>query len=402
MTYTAVDCQSFAGGFTLGMVQAGFRLTGKREMKGGFGVANCEANRHLLGDSWWAEAVDPGQWSAPTMRPDVVFGNPPCSGFSVMSHKDFRGADSPINSCMWAFVEYAARCRPTIAVFESVQMARTRPDGLDLMRRLRNHLEELTGDYYTLHHVRHNALAVGGAAMRKRYFWVVSAIPFGIVREKKRHVPRLRDIFSDLDNLALAWGAQAYRQPPTWWSKDKRSDSGVVDGQAAVSSPLSRRLYDLMTVEPWHPGEHMSKVIERYYDRTGTVPASWAGFKDHMISREFQLGFTQPCRWNGDNYARVITGGSPGSVIHPTLDRLITFREVARVMGFPDDWKIAPLRHNPGMVMTWGKGITVQCGKWIGKQIHNALDGNPGDYPGEPLGDREFDINVTNDYVPLS
>jgi len=37
--YRAVDCQGFAGGFTLGMVQAGFHLVGKREMKAGFGVA---------------------------------------------------------------------------------------------------------------------------------------------------------------------------------------------------------------------------------------------------------------------------------------------------------------------------------------------------------------------------
>lgn len=398
--YTAVDCQSFAGGFTLGMVQAGFRLVGKREMKGGFGVANCEANRHLLGDSWVAESVNPEQWTP--VAADVVFGNPPCSGFSVMSAKDFRGADSPINHCMWAFVEYTARCRPPIAVFESVQMARTRSDGLDLMRRLRTHLEELTGVRYTLHHIRHNALAVGGAAMRKRYFWLVSAVPFGIVRERRRVVPRLRDIFLDLDNLALAWQPQPYRQPPTWWSKDKRADSGVVDGHVAATSPLSRRLGELMAVEPWHPGEHMSKVIQRYHARTGLMPPSWAGLQDHIIEKEFQLGFTQPCRWNGENYARVITGGSPGSVIHPTLNRLITYREVARVMGFPDDWRIAPLRHNPGMIMTWGKGITVQCGEWIGRWIGNALHGCPGDYPGEPLGDREFDINVTNDYVPIS
>src|SRR3954468_937403 len=106
MTPRFVDALGFAGGFTLGMVQAGFELVGKRELRGGFGVANCEANRHLLGDSWHAEATDHERWTVPREGAELVFGNPPCSGFSVMSAKEFRGADSKINHCMWAFVDY--------------------------------------------------------------------------------------------------------------------------------------------------------------------------------------------------------------------------------------------------------------------------------------------------------
>ena len=118
--YDAIDVLGFAGGFTLGMAQAGFRLVGKREMKGGFGVANCEANRHLLGHDWKSEAGDPAGWTVPSGGASVVFGNPPCSGFSVMSSKEFRGADSKINHCMWAFADYVARVAPQVAVFESV------------------------------------------------------------------------------------------------------------------------------------------------------------------------------------------------------------------------------------------------------------------------------------------
>jgi hypothetical protein len=73
----AIDCMSFAGGFTMGMVQAGFTLAAKREMKGGFGVANCEANRDLLGYGWKAQASDAKDWTV--VPAEVVFGNPPCS-----------------------------------------------------------------------------------------------------------------------------------------------------------------------------------------------------------------------------------------------------------------------------------------------------------------------------------
>lgn len=77
--YSAVDVMGFAGGFTLGVVQAGFKLIGKRELPGGFGVANCEANRHLLGDSWQTEVGQERSWT-PVRDAQLLFGNPPCSG----------------------------------------------------------------------------------------------------------------------------------------------------------------------------------------------------------------------------------------------------------------------------------------------------------------------------------
>jgi DNA (cytosine-5)-methyltransferase 1 len=396
MGYRAVDVMGFAGGFTLGVVQAGFELVGKREMKGGFGVANCEANRHLLGDSWRAEVGDAATWLVPHGGVDLVFGNPPCSGFSVMSAKHFRGADSPINHCMWAFAGYVARALPTIAAFESVQMARTRVDGLDLMRRLRAHVEELTGRRWDLHHVRHNAYSVGGAAQRRRYFWVISQVPFGVEVPRPTRVPTLNEVVGDLAGLANSWQAQPYRRPPTWWSRGRRADAGVVDGMTIISNPLTTRIGSLMTSVGWRPGEHIAKVARRYYDEHGCLPRSFAAFEKKIIDNDFNMGFTTPVRWNGEHAARVITGGSLLTTVHPTLDRMITMREAARVMGFPDDWRILPLRGQSGLVATWGKGITVDCGRWLGEWVRRALDGDPGTHTGVALGEREWDIDVTH------
>lgn len=392
--YRAVDVMSFAGGFTLGMVQAGFTLVGKRELKGGFGVANCEANRHLLGDTWSAETGDHNTWSP--VPADVVFGNPPCSGFSVMSHKTFRGADSPINHCMWSFARYAAAVRPLVAVFESVQMARTRPDGLALMRQLRSLVEDLTGDQWTLYHVRHNAYCVGGAAIRRRYFWVISRIPFGVEPPSARRLPTLNDVIGDLAPLGDSWWAQPYRAPASWWARPKLSASGAVDGHVTVKAPIVRRMADLIAEVEWKPKEHVQLVAQRYYDKMGRLPESWAETEEKLIKRDFFMGFTTPVRWSGVEPARVITGGSLLSVLHPWLPRIITHREAARILGFPDDWRIAPLRGVSQLNATWGKGITVECGRWIGDAIARALAGNPDGYVGTPLGDREFDLDFTN------
>lgn len=393
MKHTFVDALGFAGGFTLGMVQAGFELVGKREMKGGFGVANCEANRHLLGHGWKTEATDPARWT--TVDATVVAGNPPCSGFSGMSAKHFRGANSPINHCMWSFVDYAARVRPQLAVFESVQLAFTRPDGLALMRALRHDLEEKTGDKWTLHHVLHNVYSVGGVAHRRRYFWVASRVPFGIEWPHRDRLPVLDDAIGDLEHQPEAWTAEPLVGTPSWWAQPRTREDRLVDGHVSVRAPLVQRVVDLVQGVEWNGGEHLATLARRYYDTHGELPASWKHIEAKTVANDFNLGYNTPVRWKGDEPARVITGAGPIVAFHPRLDRPLTHREVARVMGYPDEWLINPLRGNPGLTMTWGKGITVDCGRWIGEWVHAALDDNPGSYKGEQIGDQEFLIDCT-------
>lgn len=392
--YTYVGNQTFAGGFDVGMVQGGFKLVHRAEMTGGFGLANCLANKHVLGYDWTHEACPPEQWTP--VKADVVVGNPPCSAWSVMSSKDFRGAESKILGCTWAFVEYALRCDPQVIIFESVQQAYTKEDGIQLMRHLRTHAEEKTGDRWDLYHVLHNAYSVGGPAQRRRYFWVISRLPFGIEPPRPRRVPVLNDVIGDLASLGRSWHPQAYRAPAHPWAEHLRSPSGTVDGHIHRDNPLTRRIRDLLDGVGWRAGESISEVCRRHHERFGRLPVSFAATESKIVSKNFMMGFTTPVRWNGEAAARVITGGSLQMVIHPWLPRTITHREAARVLGFPDDWKILPLRGVSGLDMTWGKGISVACGRWIATWVRRALDGSPGDYVGDPLGERERVIDVTH------
>lgn len=386
----------FAGGFTLGMVQAGFRLIAKRELPGGFGAANCEANRHLLGNDWATETTPAELWTVPVGGADVVFGNPPCSGFSVMSAKSFRGADSKINHCMWAFADYVSRVRPTLAVFESVQQAYSSVTGRELMRQLRDRVEERTGERWNLFHVRHNAYSVGGAAQRKRYFWLISRVPFGVEIPQLRVLPVLNDVIGDLAPLPLTWSAQPYRAPAHPWTHQLLNPIGTVDGHIGLNNPLTRRIGDLLDGVEWRPGEAIHIVAKRHYTTHGRLPNSWQASERKLVDKSFVMGFTTPTRWNGANHARVITGGSLQMVVHPWLPRLITHREAARVLGFPDNWNILPLRKISGLHTTWGKGISTHCGRWIGEWIRRSLDGQPGSVIGTSIGEREREIDVTH------
>lgn len=396
MTYTAVDVQGFAGGFTLGAVQAGFKLIGKREMQGGFGVANCEANRALLGDDWQSEAVVPEAWSVPNGGADLVFGNPPCSGFSVLSSKSFRGVESKINACMWSFSNYAARVEPQIAIFESVPLAFTQ--GHSLMTALFESLREKVPDpNWKLYHVRHNAYALGGPAMRARYFWVAARIPFGIEIERPVKLPVFADVIGDLiGQTEGVWGPQTYAGTPTWYSARNWSSSGTFDGHVAIDNPNTRRTRDIMRELDWQPGEYAQKATRRYYEKHGKLPDSWQHLQDKLIERDFAQGYNTPTMWRPDQPARVVTGAGMLNGVHYSEQRTFTHREVARVMGFPDDWLIEPLQNVPGLFMTWGKGITVDCGRWIARWAREALDGNPGSHVGHQVAEDEWLIDVTN------
>lgn len=421
MSLRAIDCHGFGGGFTLGVVQAGFELQAKFSREVGFGVYNTLANRQLLGQGWHSYASDPALWER--MDADLVFGNPPCSGFSTLSNAKFRGTDSKINDYMWELINYAGRVAPPIVAWESVQT--TFRQGLELMRQLRARLEDVSGYKYTLYHVLHNNLSHGGVSMRKRYFFVAARIPFGVdlgrVDRDGRlvetdHVPTLADALRDLAPLGLTMANQVYptiqmvgdervrvMNSSTWAQREMHSGSGVVDGHDIAHAKSNDRALEVFEYEgtEWKPGERLSDVLQRFYAEHGYLPKGWyypskivdpdtgevviTTKAQRLVDTQFNMGYSQPVRWHGDRPANVITGGGAHGIIHPWLNRFFTHRELARIQGFPDDWRIWPVRAAPDVGPAWGKGVPVQAGRWVARWARAALEGSPGPMTGVPL-----------------
>lgn len=372
MTYTAIDCQSFAGGFSLGVNQAGFKVIAKREHEGGFGSPLAFGNRHLLGSDWELEACDASGWTP--MDADLVFGNPPCAGFSTRSSRiysgsghenivEYRGVNSPANSCMWDFVRYAAKCNPQVAIFESVQQAYT--GGLSLMRDLRDEFEALTGREMHLTHVLHSNSALGGFAQRNRYFWVISERPFGVnIPELDRRLT-VRDAIGDLEN------------------------GSDVEGHVGRDTPRTRRLAELAAKVEWLEGEKSGVAYDRAI--ANGVTLDW----EHVSNVETGTSQFAPARMHYDRPAPVLTGKALTEFVHPTQPRFITHREVARIMGFPDEWNCGPaVEAGERGMFWWGKGIPVGSGRWIAQQAANYLDRGNAKIYGTETGTRESVINI--------
>lgn len=430
MTLRAIDVHGFGGGFTLATVQAGFELVAKKSREVGFGVYNCLGNRALLGDKWEAQSEPPAQWEP--HEAELVVGNPPCSGFSTLSRADFRGENSSINECMWELQRYASKVRPRMVIFESVQQ--TFKQGIKLMRRLHTALCEETGIEYGLTHVLHNNLSHGGVSNRRRYFWVAWQPGYQLhvntlmstrfdYRTNQLHVeplqyvPKFGDMLLDLEPVGMSMQEQPYSatqtmhdpddDAPVWshvvnsarWSREQAHDgTGRVDGHITNKSPYVTRMMEAavrLANDGWHWPERAraADVLREYHRRYGKLPDSFNYLTkvadsrglitkaERLLETDFAMGHNQLARWKWDAPANVITGGAVHLVLHPRLLRTLTQREAARIQGFPDAWKIWPVRNAPDLGPAWGKGVPVQSGRWIAHYARKSIEGDVSEAP---------------------
>lgn len=388
-----VSCNGLAGGGELGVIQSGFELVHRcGDLNLGFN--NPRANRHLTGWKWNDEfSDDPNDWHTPR-DVDFVYGNPPCAGFSTMSAKEFRGIHSPANVHMHKFTEYAARVAPSVAAFESVQQAFT--GGRELMQILRDKMEATSGHQYDLVHLKHNNASLGGAANRPRYFWVATRIPFGVEYPEPDLVPTLKDSLGDLQGMHQTWEKQPYRYPETWWSSRRRSPDGATDGHIGRKLTHAQRIHALLDAldGEWPEGWREEDACRAIYAKYGRLPDIWQSQQERLIRRNFDMGFNQLQRWKWNAPARVLTGAALDQAMHPTEPRLFTHREAARIQGYPDNWRLWPLREVKSAPRQWGKGVPADAGRWLGYWVKRALEGDPGTMRGEPIGDRERLLSV--------
>lgn len=382
---------------SLGLIQAGGELVHRcGTLK--LGSENMRANRPLTGWDWEDQfSQDYTDWHVPGDI-DVVCGTPPCSGYSTLTRGDLRGMDAAVNFHMNSLINYAGRVAPPIVAFESVQQAFT--TGREHMQILRAKLEADTGLQYDLYHVKHNGAVLGEAAQRKRYFWVASRIPFGMDPPVPLRIPSLMESIGDLRGLRSTWEKQPYVYPETWWSSRRRSADGAVDGHAIRRLMHEKRIRALLDAldGDWPQGWKEQDACRAIYLKYGRLPDEWAGKEARLVAKNFAMGPNQTARWHGDKPARVLTGAALDQAIHPTELRLFTMREAMRIQGWPDNWRLWPIRDVATAPLFPGKGVPVGAARWLGVWIKRALEGQPGSMRGIPLKNREYLLDSTHNY----
>jgi site-specific DNA-cytosine methylase len=424
MTINIVDVNGLNGALALGVVKAGAKLSARTGYLT-LGQPIINANSHLWGDDWVDDLMpeEAHNWEAWPVRSsaDIVTAVPPCSGFSVLTGKAGAGkgagaaaqrnADHPMNDCMWSSARYAARHSPDVFMFESVTGAFK--IGRGLMQNLRDELEKISGERYTLTHWLHDGCVMGAPTSRQRYMFVAvkGDAPFAVTPVDDYAVENFTPMWEavrDLEGLKIQMPDQPLvnaKRAGDWGRARHRAD-GAVDGLWFYTGLWTRRILGTVTAlrdhgNIWPEGGGQSNAMRKLYQIGGEVQLSQVlenpDLAKRFIDNDFNFGPYAASREVRKAMNTLIAGGGTGNHIHPTEDRFLTYRELARVQGWPDDLRIdfdTSVYGKEKLESVWGKAVGCLVGEHAGSEAVDWVNGNTaGKMSGELIGDREWLID---------
>lgn len=335
---TAIDLFCGVGGMSLGFEQAGFNVLAAFD-KERFNVATHKKNFPRTR----AFEVDLAKQTGQSIRElagaenkeiDVVFGGPPCQGFSIGGRQE-KGDER--NLLVYEFARLVRQIRPAYFVFENVRglmFERSTAVRNSLVRRLR-----LAG-YHVVDPIQIlNAREFGVPQRRERVFIIGCRkglaipeypLPEGCFDEYgNESFPTVRDAIWDLPKLdgRLKFFSTdevnpRYKKTVSTYARLMRGDLKAFDDVS------SRRQNGLKLLTGCMLTQHSPEIIERF----AKTPQGGVD----KVSRYMRLSW-------GDvaPTLRAGTGVERGShtaprPIHPASPRCITTREAARLHSFPD------------------------------------------------------------------
>ncbi len=311
-------------------------------------------------------------------RVDVVFGGAPCQGFSLIGH---RAMDDPRNSLVGEFVRIVSELEARYFVFENVR-------GLTLGPH-RQFLEEVI-----------EAFRVAGYRVRVPWH-VLDASAYGVPQHRERLIllgarkgcrvpeyplpttlaaggaptlPRLRVGPTCRDALGDLPDVDAFEE---LWERDE-----VKAGEWGRPSRYGVELRCLKGLG-WHfgyrrkmePGILTSSIRTRHSDISRRRFSETAGGETEPISRFYRLpadGICNTLRAGTDAARGAFTSPRP---IHYAFPRCITVREMARLHGFPDWFRLHETKwHGARQV---GNAVPPPLARAIATVVMSALGVRP-------------------------
>lgn len=248
----------------------------------------------------------------------VVFGGPPCQGFSWSNARTRNTA----NDSNWLFIEFVRIVRllnPRWVVFENVQGIVDTAEGIFVQQLV----ESLRKQGYSTTAQRLNASHYGVPQDRTRFFLVASRDGIAFKFPKPfAHTLTVDDALRDLPPLingnAICWSKYGRSRPSPY----ARSLRGKLNGccNHLVTRNASFVLKRYKHVPQGGNWENIpSRMMQNYADRSRCHTG---------IYHRLRL----------DSPSIVIGNFRKNMLIHPTQDRGLSVREAARIQSFPDSF----------------------------------------------------------------
>jgi DNA (cytosine-5)-methyltransferase 1 len=303
--YSAVSLYSGAGGLDLGFVRAGFDVQWAIDSDA-FAVETYNANlepRAVCGD---VLRVSPPSG----LRPDVVFGGPPCQGFSVIGRMD---PGDPRSLHVEHFLDVVEDLEPRAFVMENVKALAASPRWAEVRHRL---MRRTAAMGYKRELFILNATDYGVPQTRERMFLVGLGheVPKPPAPTTKGRPPTVGEALSSLPSFGES-------------GNDGICAARVVPARVPVMRPTA------------YKGSLLFNGSGRPLQLDGpakTLPASMGGNATPIVDQEELEQGEDP--WVVWYHRRLRDGGRPLRRA-PKRMRRITVQEAAAIQTFPLGWE---------------------------------------------------------------
>jgi len=312
---TAVSFFTGIGGLALGFMNAGVEVLASYDLKESV-ARNCASNfpslKHVRADIATLTIKQVRQ-DIEHQNVDIVFGGPPCQGFSIFGRRrfvntrDHRPESDERNLLSLKYIDLAIELNPRMIFMENVKGFISTPRGRstylgEVERRLQN-----AG--YKVEHQIVNCAAYGIPQTRERFILLAWK-------------PRLRLVWPEGRHLA---------DPKPWQTRFLTVGDVISD----LMEPSSHS--DLFSHVPMN---HKDLVVERYrlIPEGGRLP-------ENALPARLRKGYRSDDVKNFSHVYRRLSMSQPATTmvpghnafpVHPVLNRTLTVREAARIQTFPD------------------------------------------------------------------
>lgn len=380
----AVELFAGAGGMTLGFEQAGFDVLAAVELD------PIHASVHQYNFPFWtvicksvAETTGKEIREISTIGDrdiDVVFGGPPCQGFSLMGKRDLKDER---NSLVFHYLRLVVDLRPKFFVMENVRgmtIGKQKKILERIIAEFQDHNYQVTDSPQVL-----NAANYGVPQNRHRLFLLGCREGLELpnypspqtqpLRQSDRSTPQIhlpgtptvKEAIGDIPEVnhypelnSRDWVRAKHGQPSEYITK-LRNPTLVKDDYAYI------REYDPELLTCSRRTKHTEQTIARF---ARTSPG-----KSDRISHFHRLDFDGLCvtlRAGTASNRGAFTSPRP---IHPITPRCITVREAARLHSFPDWFRFHATKwHGFRQV---GNSVPPLLAKAIAREIIRALGVTP-------------------------
>ena len=319
MELTAIDVFAGAGGLTVGLKRAGFRVVAAVELEA-HAYATYKANHpevRCLKQDIVTVSGSALLKHAGADHIDLLAGCPPCQGFTSLTAK-YREKEDPRNQLVLEMARLTEQIKPRAVMMENVPGLTQKGD--DLYRQIRDRLETL------------------GYRLTEG---VLQVADYGVPQFRRRLV-----MLGGLD-FEIPLPCPTHSGPPNGDLAPWRTVRDAIKGMPVpLSLPEAKAGGDVERTD-WHIVRQLSpKNLERI--KAATAGETWTTIPEELrptCHRDGYVGFTNVYgRMQWDRPAPTITGGcttfSKGRFGHPEADRTISVREAALLQTFPTDYRL--------------------------------------------------------------